>query len=97
MGDPMELDHSGFWEGAQWPGGAGEGAPGFICMLQASPCLMSKRESAADTLAAGLDAELVQMGQANMIGSDGLEVVKWETVKYTQHFAEEVVRVKEVL
>ena len=97
VGDPMELDHSGFWEGAPWPGGAGEGAPGFIGMLQASPCLMSQRESAADMLADGLDEELIQMGQANLIGSDGLEVVKWETVKLTQHFVEEVVKVKEVL
>ena len=93
----MELDHSGYWEGAPWPGGAGEGASGLFAMLQASPCLMSQRESAADTLADSLDEELIQMGQANLIGSDGLEVVNWETVKNTQHFAAEVVRVKEVL
>ena len=76
VGDPMELDRSGFWEGAPWPGGAGEGTPGLIAMLQARPCLMSQREFAADTLADGLDEELIQMGQANLIGSDGLEVVK---------------------
>ena len=73
----MELDHSGFREGAPWPGGAGEGAPGFIGMLQASPCLMSQRELSTDMLDESLDEELITMGQANLIGSDGLEAVSY--------------------